>query len=47
MTKVYDPTQIVANEMLAAGLHGEVTNPATKWIDGIEAWCRTARAARS
>lgn len=37
MTKVYDPTQIVANEMLAAGLHGEVTNPATKWIDGIDA----------
>jgi hypothetical protein len=37
MTKVYDPTQIVANEMLAAGLHGEVTNPAMKWIDGIDA----------
>lgn len=30
--KVYDPTGILANEMLAAGLHGMATNPSTKWF---------------
>jgi hypothetical protein len=32
MTKVYDPTGILASEMLAAGLHGMATNPASKWF---------------
>lgn len=32
MTKVFDPTGIMANEMLAAGLHGMATNPASKWF---------------
>jgi hypothetical protein len=32
MTKVYDPTGIHANELLAAGLHGLATNPASKWF---------------
>lgn len=32
MTKVYDPTGILASEMLAAGLHGLATNPASKWF---------------
>lgn len=32
MSKVYDPTAIQANEMLAAGLHGMATNPASKWF---------------
>lgn len=32
MNKVYDPTGILANETLAAGLHGMATNPATKWF---------------
>jgi hypothetical protein len=32
MTKVYDSTGIHANEMLAAGLHGMATNPASKWF---------------
>lgn len=32
MNRVYDPTGIQANEMLAAGLHGMATNPATKWF---------------
>lgn len=31
-TKVFDPTGIHANELLAAGLHGLATNPATKWF---------------
>jgi len=30
--KVYDPTGIMANEMLAAGLHGMATNPSSKWF---------------
>ena len=30
--KVYDPSGILANEMLAAGLHGMATNPASKWF---------------
>lgn len=30
--RVYDPTGILANEMLAAGLHGMATNPSTKWF---------------
>lgn len=30
--KVFDPTGIHANELLAAGLHGLATNPATKWF---------------
>lgn len=33
MNKVYDPTGILANEMLAAGLHGMATNPSTQWFD--------------
>jgi hypothetical protein len=32
MQKVYDPTGIQANEMLAAGLHGMATNPASRWF---------------
>ena len=32
MNRVYDPTGIQANEMLAAGLHGMATNPASKWF---------------
>ncbi len=32
MTKVYDSTGILAVEMLAAGLHGMATNPASKWF---------------
>lgn len=32
MSKVYDPTGIMANDMLAAGLHGMATNPASKWF---------------
>ena len=32
MQRVYDPTGIHANELLAAGLHGLATNPATKWF---------------
>ena len=32
MNRVYDPTGIHANEMLAAGLHGMATNPSTKWF---------------
>jgi len=32
MTKVYDPTGILAVEMLAAGLHGMATNPSAKWF---------------
>lgn len=32
MNKVYDSTGIHANEMLAAGLHGMATNPASKWF---------------
>jgi len=33
MTKVFDSTPIHANEMLAAGLHGRMTNPATQWFE--------------
>jgi hypothetical protein len=32
LTKVFDPTGILANDMLAAGLHGMATNPASKWF---------------
>ena len=32
MNRVFDPTGIQANEMLAAGLHGMATNPASKWF---------------
>lgn len=32
MQKVFDPTGIAANDMLAAGLHGMATNPASKWF---------------
>jgi len=32
MQRVYDPTGIHSNEMLAAGLHGMATNPATRWF---------------
>lgn len=32
MNKVYDPTGITGVEMLAAGLHGMATNPASKWF---------------
>lgn len=32
MNRVYDPTGIHANEMLAAGLHGMATNPSSKWF---------------
>jgi hypothetical protein len=31
-TLVYDSTGIHANEMLAAGLHGMLTNPASNWF---------------
>jgi hypothetical protein len=31
-TLVYDSTAIHANEMLAAGLHGMLTNPASNWF---------------
>jgi len=32
MNAVYDSTGIHANEMLASGLHGMATNPASKWF---------------
>jgi hypothetical protein len=32
MQKVFDSTGIYANSMLAAGLHGMATNPASKWF---------------
>lgn len=32
MSKIYDPTGITGVEMLAAGLHGMATNPASKWF---------------
>lgn len=32
MQQVYDSTGIHANELLAAGLHGLATNPASKWF---------------
>lgn len=32
MSKAFDPTGIMANDMLAAGLHGMATNPASKWF---------------
>jgi hypothetical protein len=32
MNRVYDSTGIHANEMLAAGLHGMATNPASRWF---------------
>ena len=32
MVKVYDSTAIHSNELLAAGLHGMATNPASKWF---------------
>lgn len=32
MNQVYDETGIHANEMLASGLHGMATNPASKWF---------------
>lgn len=32
MTKIYDATGVHANEMLAAGLHGMATNPASRWF---------------
>jgi len=31
-TKVVDSTAIIANELLGAGLHGMLTNPASKWF---------------
>lgn len=30
--KIYDSTPVHANELLASGLHGMMTNPATKWF---------------
>ena len=42
MNMVLDPIGIHANEMLAAGLHGMATNPASKWFSlrmvGTERW---------
>lgn len=32
MTRVFDPTGIHANELLASGLHGMATNPAMTWF---------------
>lgn len=32
MTRVYDSTGIAMNELLASGLHGIATNPATRWF---------------
>ncbi len=32
MNKVYDSTGIHSNDLLAAGLHGMATNPASKWF---------------
>lgn len=32
MNRVYDPAGIHSNELLAAGLHGMATNPASKWF---------------
>ena len=32
MNKVYDPVGIQCNELLAAGLHGLATNPASQWF---------------
>lgn len=31
-TKVVDSTGVIANELLASGLHGMLTNPASKWF---------------
>lgn len=36
-TKIFDSAGIVANELLAAGLHGMATNPASRWFSlGVE-----------
>lgn len=32
MSKVFDPTGIHSNELLASGLHGLATNPSSKWF---------------
>jgi len=32
MARVFDPTAIHANDLLAAGMHGMATNPAAKWF---------------
>lgn len=32
MNRVYDPTGVHSNELLAAGLHGMATNPAAQWF---------------
>ena len=31
-TKIVDSTAVIANELLGAGLHGMLTNPASKWF---------------
>jgi hypothetical protein len=32
MQKIYDSTAIISNQLLAAGLHGLATNPASRWF---------------
>ena len=48
-TLVYDSTAIHANEMLAAGLHGMLTNPASNWFslrvkDSMDSFADNAEA---
>jgi hypothetical protein len=55
MAKIYDSTPIHANELLASGLHGMLTNPATTWAsllmadpklnkdDAVKKWLRATR----
>lgn len=55
MAKIYDSTPIHANELLASGLHGMLTNPATTWASllmadpklnediEVKEWLRDAR----
>lgn len=56
LSKIYDSTPVHANELLASGLHGMLTNPATTWASlimadpelnkdsDIKAWLFKARA---
>lgn len=53
--KIFDSTPVHANELLASGLHGLLTNPATTWAsllmanpalntdDAVKKWLRAAR----
>ena len=55
MSKIFDSTPVHANELLASGLHGMLTNPATTWAsllmgnpelnkdESVKTWLRQAR----